>query len=401
MKALAIALTCTCLASGCGEPQRSEGWAGSIDTLPGGALHVTSLRPKWSGGETWTLDAVHQLGGGSPAGPFEFGSIQDIDVDREGNVYVLDGMNTSVVVFDRDGRLRGTFGRSGDGPGELRQPMGIAVTDDGEIVVAEPFRVRYTVFTADGQVRQTLTPEIHISDWRLINPWQGVVTRDGTIIEYTSTQSGLRIAQFPTTGSGQVTGTYAVPDHVAEEMLLVDADGVLRASMPVPFASRLQRFLDRDGNLWTGDDATYRVTRSTLGGDSILIVERPMQPLPVLPFEVDSALAPAAGLLRSGGHLEGPAVPELKPAFRWFTVDDHLQLWVLPYRESAESVGALDVFGTGGEYLGVAQPTFTYDVSRPPVVRGGRFYAVARDSFDVESVVVAEIMAGAPARETR
>ena len=45
--------------------------------------------------------------------------VRGVAVDQEGNMYVSDGGNARVVVFDAAGRLVRTFGQKGSGPGEF------------------------------------------------------------------------------------------------------------------------------------------------------------------------------------------------------------------------------------------------------------------------------------------
>lgn len=53
-----------------------------------------------------------------------------LDTDKTGNLYVIDGTDKRVVVYDRDGNFLRTFG----GSQHLVRPSGITVTDDGSRV---------------------------------------------------------------------------------------------------------------------------------------------------------------------------------------------------------------------------------------------------------------------------
>ena len=50
-----------------------------------------------------------------------------IDIDTEGDVYVITGATTGVQKFTADGRFLMQFGASGSGEGEFNRPTGIAV----------------------------------------------------------------------------------------------------------------------------------------------------------------------------------------------------------------------------------------------------------------------------------
>jgi len=65
-----------------------------------------------------------------------FYSISDIDVDEKGRIYVLDGGEKNIKIFEPDGNWVQTFGGPGQGPGELSQPVSITC-DKKKIIVLD------------------------------------------------------------------------------------------------------------------------------------------------------------------------------------------------------------------------------------------------------------------------
>lgn len=55
-----------------------------------------------------------------------------LDLDKNGNLYVLDGVNKNVTVYDRDGVYLRTIGR----PGDINRPAGMGVNADGSRIYA-------------------------------------------------------------------------------------------------------------------------------------------------------------------------------------------------------------------------------------------------------------------------
>jgi DNA-binding beta-propeller fold protein YncE len=74
----------------------------------------------------------------------------DVAVGPEGDVYVLDGVNDRVVIYDANGSYRSQFGSHGSQRGQFIFPLGIATGQDGKVYVADSGNRRFQIFTADG-----------------------------------------------------------------------------------------------------------------------------------------------------------------------------------------------------------------------------------------------------------
>jgi len=74
-----------------------------------------------------------------------------IAVDRAGDVYVVDGTNSNVTVFNPDGTVRSQWGQKGTGDGQFTEPWGIAVAPDGSVFVADTWNHRVQKFSGDGR----------------------------------------------------------------------------------------------------------------------------------------------------------------------------------------------------------------------------------------------------------
>ncbi|MGE5342322.1 MAG: 6-bladed beta-propeller [Candidatus Omnitrophota bacterium] len=68
-----------------------------------------------------------------------FGDITTIDLDKENNIYVLDGKRYTISVFDNKGRFLYKMGGKGAGPGEFRSPVDFFVGLKKEIYVLDDF----------------------------------------------------------------------------------------------------------------------------------------------------------------------------------------------------------------------------------------------------------------------
>jgi DNA-binding beta-propeller fold protein YncE len=66
-------------------------------------------------------------------------------------VYVVDGGNDRVQIFDADENVVGVFGRKGPGQGEFDGPQGVVVAPDGSVFVTDGGNDRVQHFAADGR----------------------------------------------------------------------------------------------------------------------------------------------------------------------------------------------------------------------------------------------------------
>jgi len=90
---------------------------------------------------------------------YMFSRMESLDVDEEGNIYVLDSKESHVKVFDRDGKYIRTFGRKGQGPGEMQRALNIAITPQKEIMVNDWRSRRLLYFTLDGKFLREVSGE--------------------------------------------------------------------------------------------------------------------------------------------------------------------------------------------------------------------------------------------------
>ncbi|OHB75527.1 MAG: hypothetical protein A2Z25_07445 [Planctomycetes bacterium RBG_16_55_9] len=102
---------------------------------------------------------VKTLGRAILAGPegTAFNMPSDAAVGRGGALYVLDGVNHRVVVYDAEGQFRFHFGSRGSEPGQLLFPLGIATAPDGRIFVADSGNHRFQVFAEEGKLIDAVT----------------------------------------------------------------------------------------------------------------------------------------------------------------------------------------------------------------------------------------------------
>ncbi len=104
---------------------------------------------------------------------FMFGSILDVALDSEENIYVLDSRNLQVRKFDPQGSFLFSLSlEKGQGPREVSQTSAIAVTPSGEIAVFDQGAKKLLLFDSQGQFRKPLQFDFQATDIAVYGPNQ-------------------------------------------------------------------------------------------------------------------------------------------------------------------------------------------------------------------------------------
>jgi NHL repeat len=123
-----------------------------------------------------------------------YGTPSDIDVDKEGNLYVLDEGNFRVQKFNRNGKFVLAFGRYGKGEGEFDNPERIVVDQAGDIYVADTYNHRIQKFDKNGKFILAFGKE-GSNDGEFKNPTRMYIDAEnnlGVVTSYSSYTSGKR-----------------------------------------------------------------------------------------------------------------------------------------------------------------------------------------------------------------
>ena len=119
---------------------------GRVALVLGRKPEAISVRPAAPG----TGRGGASTGAGTPGSTFSRPA--DVAWDRDGNIYVADGIgsNNRVAKFDKDGRFLTHWGSTGSGAGQFNGVKAIAIDADGRVYVADTGNKRIQVFDGTG-----------------------------------------------------------------------------------------------------------------------------------------------------------------------------------------------------------------------------------------------------------
>jgi DNA-binding beta-propeller fold protein YncE len=168
----------------------------------------------------------------------------DVGVGRDGFVYVVDGGNHQVGVFDATGLRVGNIGERGGEEGQFESPVGLGIGPKGEIWVADKGNQRLQMFSNDARFREAIPLE---EEGEAIDPVDVAVSANGKEL-FVTTNNTHRVVVFSNKGKylrgwggeGEDDGQFRYPATIdidpSGNVLVVD---VLNA--------RVQKF-DAEGN---------------------------------------------------------------------------------------------------------------------------------------------------------
>jgi hypothetical protein len=344
----------------------------------------------------WRLVEVWRKGG-STDGPFAFENVRDIKA-LPGGFAVLNGRSMTLTVYDSNGAVVKSSGRSGRGQGEFVSPRGMAVAPNGSIVVNDPGAGRLTTFSPGGvYVRQI--PFNRPTPVGFVMPWDGTFDQSGRLVASVGhkprkadptlprgADSSLMTERWATnyarSDSAELCGAGLSVYYSPSNYRVVAPNGItfpqLPFTAPGPTYAR-----DLDGFEWgpvqqgsgelvrrASGWCNQRFTRIVLRGQRV--------PVP-------AALRQAA--LRDVPAAKHAAVPTTYPWFRSLRIDDEDYLWV---ERDGASGRRFDVYSPAGRLAAeVTAPTglMLDDTPTHVVIGHRRLYGFVKDAKNVRYLV--------------
>ncbi len=155
----------------------------------GGVEFVRSPEEPTDSSQTWKTREMWRIGTDEENEDYLFGVLNDLEVDEDGNVYLLDMQLAEITVFSPDGEYIRSFGGEGEGPGEFQEPRNLLFTPSGKLCVVQPVAHRCSLLTKEGEYlgEMPLPEPLGATSWMLVNPrtaaggiyWQSFETQFG------------------------------------------------------------------------------------------------------------------------------------------------------------------------------------------------------------------------------
>jgi hypothetical protein len=413
-------------------------------------LALLTAAPALEAQQVTKLPAQDKPLAGKPVTQFSIGSedgedwellsrVTQVAFDKEENLYVLDGGNNRVLVFNPQGKFLRKFGKKGGGPGELMAPVGIAVTAAGEVAVTDLGRPAVSLFKKDGSFIKNLQLGDELGmpvmqQGTFAHPSGGVVVR--TMSSPIRRGSVEQISARPMTGRKSPITWFAADNKTTKLFDIpmpdvtpkVEDSGGSQGARQVAVRIQIPAFSPPtawgvlpNGSAVIGNDINYKLAIAR-NGKVERYIERPFTARKVTEADKTKEKQRRREQMARGGNgmtlsmggnrggntqrtmsLGGPqskedierslnelTFNEYMPVMAGMYVDPRGRIWVQRTGREVGQDGPIDFIDAAGRYLG------TVTGQRLPVAvsASGRAAYIERDDMDVEKVVVRKLPAG-------
>jgi len=341
-------------------------WRGEIDYENGVKVVKNPAEPVY--GEI-LLDLEEDLSiGREDDDNYVFYGVSNIDVDDQGNIYVLEGGNCRLQKFDLTGQYLQTIGKKGQGPGEFEGPSRLFLDKENNIYISERRNRKIHMFNSKGKFVKSILLSDTTTDFS-VTPDENIFGVASIRTEEESKSCVVKmdpkgeiiknIAQFATVRRVQRKG--------AEGMRMSFGIGHL-------YNQRLYFSPTVNNKHIYAHSSEYSLFQVNQEGDLELIIKKEESPYPISQKEKNKIYEGFSDLEEKwpkGVVKEAVQWPSHRPYFNGIATDDRGRIYVRrvkPVLEESEKV-EYDIFSKEGYYLYKTNLPFT-----PSVIKNGYFY---------------------------
>lgn len=327
---ITIFIYCILFATGLLHPEKIK-----IKTEKGVTVIYNPKKPAPPPGEPSQLILVEDLTIGVKEGQENYIFLRpvDLDVDAQGNIYVLDRKASHIKVYDKNGKFLRTISKKGQGPGEVQGPRDIHINPKGEILVNDLSTRRLLFFSLDGQfIREVSAGKM----WMLLNP---KVDNSGNIIA-AFTLMGKEFKEELKKFNSQL-----------KPILAIASIPVAKPPVINPYFPRVYWCLTKEDNIIWGVTTKYEFNILNPQGKLIKKIIKDYNPEKITREDKAKIIKDMYG--------DNPVPPEVKlefsknfPAFWEFTCDEQGRIFVRTHEKTKEEKGSYyDIFDPEGRYI--------------------------------------------------
>jgi hypothetical protein len=374
MKKFAIGLFCLALvAVFCHLNSQTDRpvWKGKI-VIEDGVRVVKNPSTPLYGEFAFDLQEDLAIGGDPGREDYYFPKGARLSVDDDGNIYVCDGGNRRIQMYDKSGQYVRTIGRQGQGPGEYMSPSQVLFGPGGDLYVHAGREI--IIYGNDGTYKNKVLLMLFLSP--------AMIGSDGTIIttrQPSISPGGHKRAIVQLKADGSILRTVAEFQGELSEgqnVIVYHWYGNSLAFSPITNESFCYGFSDE-----------YKIYVADIKGQIFLIVTKEEKSQAISGKEKDTTKKDGiwAAMGRAQKYEDYVVFPDHRPFFRTILNDDAGRLCVFRLNSILEKYAPskVDVFSKDGIYLYNMTWPFI-----PAAIKHGFLYEVRTDKETGEVRIV-------------
>ena len=332
--------------------KQTSGWKGSIERR-GGVTIVKNPKTPLYGPEIFGIKKDLTIGKAEGEKEYIFSDITGIDVDGDGNIYIIDRAEAQVRVFDKTGRFLRTIGRKGQGPGETQMPGFVQITSKNEVFVYD-YTGRAVFYSLAGSFLRQIPTGLILQPLKLDS--QGYLT--GIAESSPPPLGGKKLKRYDP--AFNLLGTLATEEQGQPRVFDIGRPVLYCCAAP-------------DDHIVWGNSGKYLLNVLNERGELVKTIERDYDPVPITSNDRETFRKKYEEPLKAGLKI---SFRDHFPAFGAISADDAGRIFVKTY-ERAEGPGYLyyyDVFDSDGRYI--AKVLSRVELNRDCVWKNHKLYAI-------------------------
>jgi len=284
-----------------------------------------------------------------------FFSISGIEVDSDGNIYVLDGRDRKVKVFDKDGKNIRSFGRKGQGPGEFQITNDIVLTPDETIMILDRANLRLSFFSLEGELLREVSTSKIPRLFRIYPDSEGNYT-----------------ARINLRGQKNIYQIKKLDADLEELSLIAELEYPRRSDVIEMYFPNLIAVVMEDDKIVWGNWQHYKLIISDRTGRKIREINREYNPVKITDEDKERMIKELSADLPLRRRVE---FPDSYPAFQGMSCDDYGRIFVRTSEQVEDNEGYFyDVFDEEGKYIAKIPLTFF-----PRTWKNNKLYTIEED----------------------
>jgi hypothetical protein len=301
---------------------------------PKGTLSKMSLKEDFSLGEGESEEEM-------------FGELTSIDVDRNGNIYILD---------DSEGKFLRKFGRDGQGPGEMNVPITIQIISNDELVVSDALNQRLMFYSLEGEFKREMSTAAKATGLTL-----PMFDSQGNILAQQIVLAEEKLIREVRKYDGELNSLFTVAS--------IDNTNLIQGKIN-PFQVVIFYQLGKDNAIYCSNPDAYEIKVLNTEGKLVRRILKDFDSVKVTEKDKKDFLERIPEI--AGPIKDRIEFPKIYPAYQNFTVDEEWRLFVRTF-EKGKKDGEFffDVYDVDGRYI--AKIPFKGD---PRVWKGKKLYSI-------------------------